>query len=187
MRVIEYRVDGGEVIRLLTDLFDHDAYPARELAVLYHERWEVESAYRQIKTFQRGRQEVLRSTDPQLVRQEVWAHLVVHHCLTGIIMQLADSNGIDPDRISFVKVLKHTRRSVVRQLADTPPKIRRFLTALAAKVRRKLDSGTRRLREADRFLKRPNSLYSYRPKGKPKAPPRRVPARTITLQAAIVQ
>ena len=126
VRVIEYRVDGGEVIRLLTDLFDHDAYPAGELAVLYHERWEVESAYRQIKTFQRGRQEVLRSTDPRLVRQEVWAHLVVHHCLTGIIMQLADSNGIDPDRISFVKVLKHTRRSVDRHLADTPPKIRRF-------------------------------------------------------------
>jgi hypothetical protein len=153
VRVIEYLVDGGEVIRLLTDLFDHEAYPARELAVLYHERWEVESAYRQIKTFQRGRQEVLRSTDPQLVRQEVWAHLVVHHCLTGIIMQLAESNGIDPDRISFVKVLKHTRRSVVRQRADTPPKIRRFLTALAAKARRKLDNGTRRLREADRFLK----------------------------------
>jgi hypothetical protein len=39
VRVIEYRVDGGEVIRLLTDLFDHDTYPARELAVLYHERW----------------------------------------------------------------------------------------------------------------------------------------------------
>ncbi|MFD3375011.1 MULTISPECIES: hypothetical protein [unclassified Streptomyces] len=78
--------------------------------------------------------------------------------------QLAHSNGIDPDRISFVKVLKHTRRSVVRQFADTPPKIRRFLTAPTAKVRRKLDSGTRRPQEADRFLKRPNSLYSYRPK-----------------------
>jgi len=187
VRVIEYRVDGGEVIRLLTDLFDHDAYPARELAVLYHERWEVESAYRQIKTFQRGRQEVLRSTDPQLVRQEVWAHLVVHHCLTGIIMQLADGNGIDPDRISFVKILKHTRRSVVRQLADTPAAIRRFLTVLAAKLRRKLDNGIRRLREADRFLKRPNSLYSYRPKDQPRAPARSVAARSITLHAPIVQ
>ena len=86
VRVIEYRVDEGEVIRLLTDLFDHDAYPAAELATLYQERWEVESCCRQIKTFQRGRQEVLRSADPQLVRQEVRAHLVVHRCLTGIIM-----------------------------------------------------------------------------------------------------
>lgn len=187
VRVIEYRVDGGEVIRLLTDLLDQEAYPAAELAALYNERWEAESAYRQIKTFQRGRQEILRSADPQLVRQEVWAHLIVHHCLTGIIMQLADSNGIDPDRISFIKVLKHTRRSVVRHHADTPMRIRKFLAVLAAKVRRKLDNGTRRLREADRFLKRPNSLYSYRPKDKPRTPARRIPAKSITLHAAIVQ
>ncbi|WP_323181059.1 IS4 family transposase [Streptomyces sp. NBC_01142] len=187
VRVIEYRVDGGEVIRLLTDLFDQDAYPAAELAALYHERWEVESSYRQIKTFQRGRQEVLRSADPQLVRQEVWAHLIVHHCLTQIIMRLADGHGIDPDRISFVKVLKHTRRSVVRHHTDTPTKIQGFLASLAAKVRRKLDNGTRRLREADRFLKRPNSLYSYRPKDQPRVPVRQVPTKAITLHATIVQ
>lgn len=47
------------------------------------------------------------------------ARLVVHHCLTGIIMQLADSTGVDPDRISLVKVPKHTRRSVIRKRADT--------------------------------------------------------------------
>ncbi|MGW7824738.1 IS4 family transposase [Streptomyces puniciscabiei] len=187
VRVIEYRVDGGEVIRLLTDLFDTDTYPAQELAALYHERWEAESSYRQIKTFQRGRQEVLRSADPQLVRQEVWAHLIVHHCLTQIIMRLADDHGIDPDRLSFVKVLKHTRRSVIRQRTDTPAKIRGFLASLAAKVRRKLDNGARRLREADRFLKRPNSLYSYRPKDQPRVPVRRVSTKTITLHTGIVQ
>jgi hypothetical protein len=187
VRVIEYRVDGGETIRLLTDLLDQDAYPAQELAALYHERWEAESAYRQIKTFQRGRQEVLRSADPELVRQEVWAHLIVHHCLNRIIMRLADGHGIDPDRISFVKILKHTRRSVVRQRTDTPTNIRKFLTSLAAKVRRKLDNGVRRLREADRFLKRPNSLYSYRPKDQPRAPARRVPAKNITLHTTTVQ
>ncbi|MEU5307136.1 IS4 family transposase [Streptomyces noursei] len=187
VRVIEYRVDGGEVIRLLTDLFDTDTYPAPELAALYHERWEAESAYRQIKTFQRGRQEVLRSADPQLVRQEVWAHLIVHHCLNRIIMHLADGHGIDPDRISFVKVLKHARRSVVRQRTDTPAKIRKFLIVLAAKVRRKLDNGVRRLREADRYLKRPNSLYSYRPKDQQRAPARHVPVKNITLHTTAVQ
>ncbi|MBX9399654.1 transposase [Streptomyces sp. TRM72054] len=74
VRVIEYRVDGGEVIRLLTDLLDYEEFPAAELAQLYHERWAAKSSFRQIKTFQRGRQEVLRSADPELVRQEVWAH-----------------------------------------------------------------------------------------------------------------
>ncbi|MFE7267437.1 IS4 family transposase [Streptomyces sp. NPDC057592] len=98
VRVIEYRVDSGEVVRLLTDLVDPIAYPAAELAGIYHSRWEAESAFRQIKTFQRGPAEVLRSGDPDLVRQEVWAHLVVHHCLTQVIIALADDNRIDPRR-----------------------------------------------------------------------------------------
>ncbi|MCY0932562.1 IS4 family transposase [Streptomyces sp. H27-H1] len=191
VRVIEYRVDGGEVVRLLTDLLDPAAYPAAELARLYHSRWEAESAFRQIKTFQRGPAEVLRSGGPDLVRQEVWAHLAVHHCLTRVVMCLADDNGIDPGRVSFVKVLKHTRRSVVRQCADTPRKIEKFLAALAAKVRRKLDNGVRRLREADRHLKRPDSKYSsklsYRINTRDRRPTRRVAPKVITLHAAIVQ
>ncbi|MFF7986936.1 IS4 family transposase [Streptomyces sp. NPDC007901] len=190
VRVVEYRVDGGEVVRLLTDLLDPDAYPAAELARLYHARWEAESAFRQIKTFQRGPAEVLRSAAPELVRQEVWAHMVVHHCLTRIIMSLADDNGIDPDRISFVKVLKHTRRSVVRQCADTPMKVKKFLAVLAAKVRRKLDNGARRLREADRHLKRPDSKYSsklsYRINTRDRQPTRRIAPKVITLHRAIV-
>jgi hypothetical protein len=190
VRVVEYRVDGGEVVRLLTDLLDPDGYPAAELARLYHARWEAESAFRQIKTFQRGPAEVLRSGDPDLVRQEVWAHLVVHHCLTRVIMSLADSNGIDPDRVSFVKVLKHTRRSVVRQCADTPKKINKFLAVLATKVRRKLDNGARRLREADRHLKRPDSKYSsklsYRINTRDRQPTRRVAPKIIALHPAIV-
>ncbi|MET9468011.1 IS4 family transposase [Streptomyces sp. NPDC006544] len=190
VRVIEYQVDGGEVIRLLTDLTDVEAYPAAELAALYHERWEAESAFRQIKTFQRGPAEVLRSGDPDLVRQEVWAHLAVHHCLTRVIMCLADDNGIDPDRVSFVKVLKHTRRSVVRQCADTPKKIKKFLAVLAAKVHRKLDNGARRLREADRHLKRPDSKYSsklsYRINTRDRQPTRRATPKVITLHPAIV-
>ncbi|GLZ02503.1 transposase [Actinoplanes sp. NBRC 103695] len=185
VRVIEYQVDGGETVRLLTDLMDPAAYPATELAALYHERWEAESAFRQIKTFQRGPAEVLRSGDPDLVRQEAWAHLVVHHCLTRIIMDLAEGNGIDPDRVSFVKVLKHARRSVVRQCADTPKKIKKFLATLAAKASRKLDNGLRRLREADRFLKRPDSKYSsklsYRTNNRDRRPTRRVTTKTITL------
>ena len=117
VRVIEYRVDGGEVIRLLTDLMDPVAFPAGELAALYHQRWESESSFRQVKTFQRGPQEILRSADPELVRQEIWAHLAVRHCLTRIIMRLAGQERIDPDRIFFIKVLKHVRRSVIRQSA----------------------------------------------------------------------
>jgi hypothetical protein len=187
VRVIEYRVDGGEVIRLLTDLMDPVAFPARELAALYQERWESEGSFRQVKTFQRGPQEILRSADPELVRQEVWAHLAVHYCLTRMIMRLAAGERIDPDRISFVKVLKHVRRSVIRQSAQTSVQIKQVMAMLAAKVRRKLDNGIRRLREADRCLKRPASKYSFRTAGQVRRPTRRVAAKVLTLHHAIVQ
>jgi hypothetical protein len=96
--------------------------------------------------------------------------LTVHHGLTRIIMELADGHGIDPDRLSFTKVLKHVRRSVVRQCADTTAKIGKFLATLASKVHRKLDNGVRCLREAARQLKRPESQYSYRGKVQQRGP-----------------
>jgi hypothetical protein len=187
VRVIEYRVDGGEVVRLLTGLTDPVAFPAGELAALYHQRWESESSFRQVKTFQRGPQEILRSADPELVRQEAWAHLAVHHCLTAIIMRLAGQERIDPDRLSFTKVLKHVRRSVIRQSAQAPAQVRQFMAMMAAKVRRKPGNGARRLGEADRCLKRPASRYSFRKAGQARHPTRRVAAKVIMLHPAIVQ
>jgi hypothetical protein len=187
VRVIEYRAGGGEVVRLLTDLMDSAAFPAGELAALYHQRWESESSFRQVKTFQRGPQEILRSADPELVRQEAWAHLTVHHCMTRIIMRLADPERIDPDRIFFVKVLKHVRRSVIRQCAPASEQIKQFVATMAAKACRKPGNGVRRLREADRFLKRPASKYSFRKAGQVRRPTRRVAAKVLTLHPAIVQ
>ncbi|HEY2270721.1 MAG TPA: transposase [Streptosporangiaceae bacterium] len=187
VRVIEYRVDGGEVVRLLTGLTDPAAFPAGELAALYHQRWESEGSYRQVKTFQRGPQEILRSADPELVRQEAWAHLAVHHCLTRIIMRLAGGEGTGPDRLSFVKVLKHVRRSVIRQSAQTSVQIKQLMAAIAAKVRRKPGNRARRLREADRCLKRPASKYSFRKASQARRPTRRVAAKVLTLHPAVVR
>nr|WP_258308696.1 transposase [Streptomyces sp. NWU339] len=187
VRVIDYRVDGGETVRLLTDLLDPEAGPAEELAVLYHERWEVESAYRQLKTYQWGKAEVLRSVSPELVRQEIWAHLTLHHCLNRIIMRLACGEGLDPDRISFVRVFKHTRRSVVLQAGRSARRLRQFTTRMAAKVVRKLDNGLRRLRAADRYTRRPVSQYIVRRKGQVRRGTRRVPEKVITLAPAILQ
>ncbi|MFD7817668.1 IS4 family transposase [Streptomyces sp. NPDC059785] len=187
VRVVEYRIDGGELIRLLTDLLDVEAYLAAELAALHHDRWEAESASRQGKTFQRGPGQVLRSATPALVHQEVWAHLVVHHCLNGIIMQVADGEETDPHRISFVKVLKHVRRSVIRQAKDAVSAVRAFLAMLEAKVRRKLDTGPRRSRSAPRVLKRPDSRYSPSVKKQQHGPTRQVPAKVITPSPAMLQ
>lgn len=125
-------------------------------------------------------------TGPELVRQEIWAHLAVHHCLTAIIMRLAAQERTDPDRLSFIKVLKHVRRSVIRQSAPTPAQIKQLMVTIAAKVRRKPGNGIRRLREADRSLKRPASKYSFRKAGQVRRPTRRVPAKVLTLHPAAV-
>ena len=92
----------------------------------------------------------------------------------GVLSWPRPGAGYDPDRISFVKVLEHVRRSVIRQSAQTSAQIRQFMAMLAAKVRRKLDNGARCLREADRCLKRPASKYSFRTAGQVRRPTRRV-------------
>ena len=102
-------------------------------------------------------------------------------------MELAAGAGIDPDRISFLKVLKHVRRSVIARTATTATKMTDFMDTLASKVGRKLDSGPRRPRVADRLLKRQNSKYSYRGKGQLLRPTRSAPARAITLHPALLQ
>jgi hypothetical protein len=62
------------------------------------------------------------------------------------------------------------------------------MAAITAKVRRKPGNGVRRLREADRSLKRPASKYSFRKAGQARRPARRVAAKVLTLHpAAIVQ
>lgn len=121
------------------------------------------------------------------MRQEIRAHPAVHRCLTAIITRLAGQQRTDPDRISFTKVLKHVRRSVIRQSAQASAQVRQFTAMLAAKVRRKLDNGTRRPREADRCLKRPASKYSFRKAGQARRPTRRVPAKVLTLHPSVVQ
>ncbi|MEE1830437.1 transposase, partial [Streptomyces sp. SP17KL33] len=65
--------------RLVTTLLDSRRYPARHLAALYRERWEIESVFAEIKTCQRGAKVVLSSKTPDGVLQQIWAHLLVHH------------------------------------------------------------------------------------------------------------
>jgi Insertion element 4 transposase N-terminal/Transposase DDE domain len=119
VRVVEYTLgkDPGRPaqpgpIRLLTTILDPAAAPAAELAALYQQRWEFETALDELKTHQRGPKVVLRSKQPQGVEQEVWAHLLVHHAIRRLMHQAALDQHLDPDRISFVRSLRIVRRQV---------------------------------------------------------------------------
>jgi hypothetical protein len=124
VRVIDYQVQGPErkeeTIRIITSILDWEAAPAAELAAVYHERWEFETALDEFKTHLRGARTVLRSQTPELVRQEVYGLLLAHFALRGLMHEAALSAGRDPDRISFVHTLRVVRRTLPR-FAALPP------------------------------------------------------------------
>jgi hypothetical protein len=125
VRVVEYTIDDGrapadEHYRLVTTLLDPDQAPATELAALYAQRWEFETALDEIKTHQRGAKVVLRSKSPDMVEQEVWGFLLVHWAIRDLMHTAALDGDVDPDRVSFIRTLRLARRTVTEQAAFSP-------------------------------------------------------------------
>jgi hypothetical protein len=117
VRVTDYRlkdIEGSEPLyRLITTILDHEQAPAKELAALYHERWEIETALDELKTHLRGSQIVLRSKTPELVRQEFFGLLMAHFAIRGLMHEAALKADEDPDQLSFL----HSVRVVQRRMA----------------------------------------------------------------------
>ena len=184
MRQIEYRIDGGETIRLLTNLLDTARYPAGALAALYAERWQCETGNLQIKTLQMGRASILRSREPGLVRQEIWAHLTVNAALTRLITLMADERRSDPERISFTKVLKQARRTVIQQVARHIGQAARHALDIADDLRR-YHNPQRPPRASDHTIKRLRHRYPERkPDTRGKPVTITTPPKTIALLTA---
>ena len=116
IRVVEYRIDDGrpndETYRLFTTILDPNDVSAVDLAAAYTQRWEIESAFDELKVHQRGPRTVLRSKSPELVLQEVWGHLCCHYAIRTLMWEAANEGGVDPDRVSFVAALRIARRSI---------------------------------------------------------------------------
>jgi hypothetical protein len=124
VRVIDYRlkdVPGAEpVYRLITTILDPQHAPAKELAALYHERWEIETALDELKTHLRGAQIVLRSKTPELVRQEFYGLLMAHFAIRGLMHEAALRADEDPDRLSFPHSVRVVQRRMARLVAIPP-------------------------------------------------------------------
>ena len=124
VRVIDYCLDGvpdaEPIYRLVTTILDHDEAPAVELAALYHERWEIETALDELKTHLRGAKIVLRSRTPDLVRQEFFGLIMAHFAIRGLMHEAALKADDDPDRLSFVHTVRVIRRKLSRFPAIPP-------------------------------------------------------------------
>ena len=124
MRIIDYRLEGIEgaepIYRLVSSILNPNKAPASELAALYHQRWEIETAFDELKTHLRGAHMVLRSKTPDLVRQEFYGLLMAHFAIRGLMHEAALKAHQDPDRLSFLHAVRVARRKLAAYPAIPP-------------------------------------------------------------------
>jgi hypothetical protein len=124
VRVIDYRLEGiadaEPIYRLVTTILDFQRAPAHELAALYHQRWEIESALDELKTHLRGPRIVLRSKAPDLVRQEFYGLMMAHFAIRGLMHEAALKANEDPDHLSFLHAVRVIRRKLPAYHAIPP-------------------------------------------------------------------
>lgn len=124
VRVIEYALpglpDAQPRYRLLTTLLDPVVAPALELAALYHERWQVEAVFDELKTHLRQSRRVLRSKTAELVRQEFYGWVLAHYAVRWLLHQGASRHRIAHAELSFTGHVQLLRRAQPRSGAFPP-------------------------------------------------------------------
>ena len=115
VRVIDYTLPQreGQAVRyrLLTSLLDAQRAPALELAALYHERWQVEAVFDELKTHLQQRRRVLRSKTPELVRQEFYGWVLAHYAVRWLMHHVAGEHRLRHDQLSFTAHVQLLRRA----------------------------------------------------------------------------
>lgn len=124
VRVIEYTLpglpDSKPSYRLLTSMLDPKEAPALELAALYHERWQVEEVFDELKTHLLRSRRVLRSKKPELVRQEFYGWVLAHYAVRWLLHEGATRHHIPHDKLSFASHIQLLRREQPRSGAFPP-------------------------------------------------------------------
>jgi len=165
-RAIRYQRKGFRPQTLLTSLLDADRYPAAEMAGLYHERWEIELGYDEIKTEVLEREESIRSQSPTAVAQEIWGILLAYNLVRLEMERVADQAGVEPTRVSFIAALHLVCDEWLWCAVASPGAIPKHLRNLRAKLAR-LILPSRRERSSPRAVKVKMSSYPRKP---PKLP-----------------
>lgn len=147
VRVIEYSLPslpGGEPrYRLLTTLLDHVKAPALELAAIYHERWEVEAVFDELKVHLRQGRRTLRSKTAEGVRQEFYGWVLAHYAVRWLMHQAASEHRIKQRSLSFTAHVQLLRRTQAHSGAF-PPSAPQKAKALVSKTTRARRNATLR-------------------------------------------
>jgi hypothetical protein len=104
-RMIAYHRKGFRTQFLLTSLADAEAYPRKEIVTLYHERWEIELGYREIKSGILTNTPVLRSQTHVNVEQELWGLFLAYNLIRLEMERVATEAHVKPTQISFIVAL----------------------------------------------------------------------------------
>ena len=124
VRVVDYRLEGVPETepryRLVTTLLDPAEAPAAELAALYHERWESEGAFAELKVSLPGERLMLRSRRADLAEQELYGLLLAHFALRRLMHEASRQVGRDPDTLSFLHAVRIVRRHLPFHAAFSP-------------------------------------------------------------------
>jgi hypothetical protein len=167
VRLIEYTIcdpalpGHGQRYRLVTTLLDPDTYPAQDLAVAYHERWEIEVALDEVETHLLCAQGPLRSKKPVGVLQELYGALIAHWAIRFVMVEAAQKAGVDPDRLSFTHALRVTG-DAMRDFAIAAAEM---LPVLYARMLDEIARGLlppRRARSNPRVVKRKMSNFALK-------------------------
>ncbi len=189
VRVIVYtltdpaRPGYGKTHRLITSLLDPQAYPALDLVVAYHERWEVELTIDEIDTHQRLLRQPLRSQKPVGVIAELYGLLIAHYAVRTVIHDAACQAGLDPDRLSFVRAVSLIRDAVYDFQLVVPDQHPALYARLLADLAR-TPLPPRAKRTNPRVVKRKMSNFKLKRAGHRGLPPLELPfAATVQILA----
>jgi hypothetical protein len=170
VRVIRYRLNDPQRVGhgiehvLLTTLLDAVCYPALDLVLLYHERWEIELVFDEQKTHQDPRRPTkpanLRSETPLGVIQEIYALSLGHYVTRALMAEAAATVTLDPDRLSFLGCLQILRCRLPECAARTPAELATWHGALLAEMsEERTDDKVRRNRINPRVIKQKMSKF----------------------------
>ena len=158
-RVVRYQKKGFRPETVVTSMTDQEAFPASEIVALYHERWELELGYDEIKTEMLDREESIRCKSVEAVEQELWGIFLAYNMVRLEMERTADQVGVEPVRISFVGALRLICDEWWWASSSSPGAIPKNLARLSSRIARLVLPPRRSERRYPRAVKIKMSNY----------------------------